>query len=183
MTARAKNRNIFKLEMCQYAWAIVWEKKSPSKDIAEKPFFICVGQDVRTRVMLYAPPPLKNNGGIKTSPETQNNFIGMFLIKLSIKIAPMSPLLWTNWLPELNIEKTTFKLSHWPNIFAQMLPIMPAFKIEQVVLLQRTNDRNWVGGIGEKSRDSDLLKIQQNFNIPASLCGWAGWFEPNTWTS
>ena len=48
-----------------------------SKDIARKPFFVRKGQDVRdvrmyvrtdvrTRVMLYAPPPITNGGGIIT---------------------------------------------------------------------------------------------------------------------
>ena len=48
-----------------------------SKDIARKPFFVRTGQDVRdvrmyvrtdvrTRVMLYAPPPIINGGGIIT---------------------------------------------------------------------------------------------------------------------
>ena len=39
-----------------------YESNTPmySKDIARKPFFVCTGQDVRdvrTRVMLYPPPP------------------------------------------------------------------------------------------------------------------------------
>ena len=56
-----------------------YESNTPmfSKDIARKPFFVRTGQDVpdirmyvrtdvRTRVMLYAPPPSINGGGIKT---------------------------------------------------------------------------------------------------------------------
>ena len=43
------------------------------------------------------PNSIENGGGIKTCPEPlgqiQNNFIEMFLIKLSIKIAQMVPIL------------------------------------------------------------------------------------------
>ena len=52
-----------------------YESNTPlfSKDIARKPFFVHTGRDVRTyvctdvrtRVMLYAPPPIINGGGIK----------------------------------------------------------------------------------------------------------------------
>ena len=41
----------------------LYEKKSLSKDIARKPFFN-MGCNLKTRVMLYAPPtPLIENGG------------------------------------------------------------------------------------------------------------------------
>ena len=50
-----------------------YESNAPmySKDIARKPFFVRTGlstyvrTDVQTTVMLYAPPPITNGGGIK----------------------------------------------------------------------------------------------------------------------
>ena len=51
-----------------------YESNTPmfSKDIARKPFF--VRTDVRTRVMLYAPPPIINGGGIKMPLNKQIDF-------------------------------------------------------------------------------------------------------------
>ena len=53
-----------------------YESNTPMylKDNARKPFFVRMGQevrvvrtDLRTRMMLYAPPPITNGGGIKTN--------------------------------------------------------------------------------------------------------------------
>ena len=39
-----------------------------SKDIARKPFIVRTGRTyIRTRVMLYAPPPITNGGGITST--------------------------------------------------------------------------------------------------------------------
>ena len=62
-----------------------YESNTPMflKDITRKPFFVRTGQnvrdvriyvrtDVRTRVMLYAPPPIINGGGIKNQSKEED---------------------------------------------------------------------------------------------------------------
>ena len=83
-----------------------YESNTPkySKDIAWKPFFVCMGRtyvrtDVQTRVMLYA-PPIINGRGIKIadlvllllekmSPLHRNNFRIQFPCSLSKRYHPV----------------------------------------------------------------------------------------------